>query len=36
MQGNFTYTSAEYLRGAEKDNKECAGLFNEYQKCLSV
>ncbi|KAL7797275.1 hypothetical protein V8C37DRAFT_399889 [Trichoderma ceciliae] len=28
--------SEKYLRGAEKDNKECAGLFNEYQKCLSV
>ena len=26
----------EYLRGAEKDNQECAGLFKEYQKCLNV
>ncbi|PTB77446.1 hypothetical protein M440DRAFT_1400360 [Trichoderma longibrachiatum ATCC 18648] len=28
--------SEKYLRGAEKDNKECADLFNEYQKCLGV
>lgn len=28
--------SPEYLRGAEKDNQECAGLFKEYQKCLAV
>lgn len=27
---------AEYLRGAEKDNQECTGLFKEYQKCLGV
>lgn len=26
----------EYLRGAEKDNKECAELFKDYQKCLNV
>lgn len=26
----------EYLRGQEKDNKECAGLFKDYQKCLHV
>ncbi|KAK1251638.1 hypothetical protein MKX07_007117 [Trichoderma sp. CBMAI-0711] len=32
----LTYTFPEYLRGAEKDNKECADLFNEYQKCLGV
>ncbi|KAF4126170.1 TRIAP1/MDM35 family protein [Geosmithia morbida] len=28
--------SEKYLRGVEKDNKECAGLFTEYQKCLGV
>lgn len=27
---------SEYLRGQEKDNKECAGLFKDYQKCLHV
>ncbi|KAL6400712.1 N-acetylglucosaminyl transferase component [Ilyonectria robusta] len=26
--------SEKYLRGQEKDNKECAGLFKDYQKCL--
>ncbi|TXC07478.1 hypothetical protein FocTR4_00002774 [Fusarium oxysporum f. sp. cubense] len=26
----------EYLRGQEKDNKECAGMFKEYQNCLKV
>ncbi|KAG6004408.1 hypothetical protein E4U43_000751 [Claviceps pusilla] len=26
----------EYLRGAEKDNQECAALFKDYQKCLGV
>lgn len=29
-------TEAEYLRGAEKDNTECAPLFEKYQKCLNV
>ena len=29
-------TSAEYLRGQEKDNKECANLFKDYQQCLKV
>ncbi|KAF7550197.1 hypothetical protein G7Z17_g5880 [Cylindrodendrum hubeiense] len=24
----------KYLRGQEKDNKECAGLFKDYQTCL--
>ncbi|KAG5980887.1 hypothetical protein E4U55_003528 [Claviceps digitariae] len=28
--------SEKYLRGAEKDNQECAALFNDYQKCLGV
>ncbi|TWU78291.1 TP53 regulated inhibitor of apoptosis 1 [Metarhizium rileyi] len=28
--------SEKYLRGAEKDNKECADLFRQYQKCLGV
>ncbi|KFA75886.1 hypothetical protein S40288_01899 [Stachybotrys chartarum IBT 40288] len=28
--------SEKYLRGGEKDNKECAGLFTEYQKCLNT
>ncbi|KAM0426912.1 hypothetical protein ACHAPT_007810 [Fusarium lateritium] len=32
----MTLTSAEYLRGQEKDNKECANLFKDYQKCLKV
>ncbi|KAI5467073.1 hypothetical protein BGZ63DRAFT_16682 [Mariannaea sp. PMI_226] len=26
--------SEKYLRGQEKDNKECAELFKDYQKCL--
>ncbi|CAG9957230.1 unnamed protein product [Clonostachys rosea f. rosea IK726] len=26
--------SEKYLRGAEKNSQECAGLFAEYQKCL--
>ncbi|KAH8175063.1 NAD(P)-binding rossmann-like domain-containing protein [Sarocladium implicatum] len=28
--------SEKYLRGAEKDTNECAGLFDEYRKCLGV
>ncbi|KFA62044.1 hypothetical protein S40285_02154 [Stachybotrys chlorohalonatus IBT 40285] len=28
--------SEKYLRGGEKDNKECVGLFTEYQKCLNT
>ncbi|KAG5951558.1 hypothetical protein E4U53_002812 [Claviceps sorghi] len=28
--------SEKYLRGAEKDNQECAALFTDYQKCLRV
>ncbi|CAI6093513.1 unnamed protein product [Clonostachys chloroleuca] len=28
--------SEKYLRGAEKNSQECAGLFAEYQKCLKV
>ncbi|KAG5930273.1 hypothetical protein E4U42_002485 [Claviceps africana] len=28
--------SEKYLRGAEKDNQECAALFKDYQKCLGV
>ncbi|KHN97194.1 Mitochondrial distribution/morphology family 35/apoptosis [Metarhizium album ARSEF 1941] len=28
--------SEKYLRGAETDNKECADLFKQYQKCLGV
>ncbi|KAM5364880.1 hypothetical protein ACJZ2D_011287 [Fusarium nematophilum] len=28
--------SEKYLRGQEKDNKECADLFKDYQKCLKV
>ncbi|KAI9901316.1 hypothetical protein N3K66_003133 [Trichothecium roseum] len=28
--------SEKYLRGAEKDNTECAPLFEKYQKCLNV
>ncbi|EXV06444.1 UPF0203 family protein [Metarhizium robertsii] len=28
--------SEKYLRAAEKDNKECADLFQQYQKCLGV
>ncbi|EQK98383.1 glycosylphosphatidylinositol-N-acetylglucosaminyltransferase complex, subunit PIG-Q/GPI1, variant 1 [Ophiocordyceps sinensis CO18] len=28
--------SEKYLRGGEKDNNECAGLFKEYQQCLHV
>ncbi|EGU78013.1 hypothetical protein FOXB_11490 [Fusarium oxysporum f. sp. conglutinans Fo5176] len=26
--------SEKYLRGQEKDNKECADMFKEYQNCL--
>ncbi|KAI8671056.1 hypothetical protein NCS57_00579500 [Fusarium keratoplasticum] len=26
--------SEKYLRGQEKDNKECANLFKDYQQCL--
>ncbi|KAF5017305.1 hypothetical protein F66182_10777 [Fusarium sp. NRRL 66182] len=26
----------QYLRGQEKDNKECAELFKNYQQCLKV
>ncbi|OAA44636.1 glycosylphosphatidylinositol-N-acetylglucosaminyltransferase [Beauveria brongniartii RCEF 3172] len=28
--------SEKYLRGAEKDNKECETLFKQYQTCLGV
>ncbi|KAF4957716.1 hypothetical protein FGADI_2955 [Fusarium gaditjirri] len=28
--------SEKYLRGQEKDNKECADMFKEYQNCLKV
>ncbi|RGP72939.1 phosphatidylinositol class q [Fusarium sporotrichioides] len=28
--------SEKYLRGQEKDNKECADMFKEYQTCLKV
>ncbi|CAM1504043.1 Fc.00g016340.m01.CDS01 [Cosmosporella sp. VM-42] len=28
--------NSEYLRGQERDNKECADMFKDYQKCLSV
>ncbi|KAM3456773.1 hypothetical protein MY3296_001431 [Beauveria thailandica] len=28
--------SEKYLRGAEKDNKECERLFKQYQTCLGV
>ncbi|KAM3534472.1 hypothetical protein MY4038_002300 [Beauveria bassiana] len=28
--------SEKYLRGAEKDNKECELLFKQYQTCLGV
>lgn len=28
--------NVEYLRGQEKDNKECANLFKDYQQCLQV
>ncbi|KAM0271059.1 hypothetical protein ACHAPA_003128 [Fusarium lateritium] len=28
--------SEKYLRGQEKDNKECADMFKEYQSCLRV
>ncbi|KAG6035972.1 hypothetical protein E4U41_005858 [Claviceps citrina] len=28
--------SEKYLRGAERDNQECAPLFKDYQKCLGV
>ncbi|CEJ90309.1 Putative Mitochondrial distribution and morphology protein 35 [[Torrubiella] hemipterigena] len=28
--------SEKYLRGQEKDNNECAELFKDYQKCLTV
>ncbi|KAJ6786472.1 hypothetical protein PWT90_06510 [Aphanocladium album] len=28
--------SEKYLRGAEKDNKECEPLFKQYQKCLGA
>ncbi|KAH6891295.1 mitochondrial distribution/morphology family 35/apoptosis, partial [Thelonectria olida] len=26
--------SEKYLRGQEKDSKECSELFKDYQKCL--
>lgn len=28
--------SEKYLRGAERDNKECESLFKQYRKCLGV
>ncbi|KAJ2981710.1 hypothetical protein NQ176_g1862 [Zarea fungicola] len=28
--------SEKYLRGAEKDSKECEPLFKQYQQCLGV